>query len=139
MFCTLEDAWGCSKITDTNTQEMFKQSDKSQSFQEKEMFTQETTKETTKDQMYNQYIQLKEMFDNDQHNASQVCLAVDNHFSKCSYCKNKYLSANLSQESLINKIDLSKINHYILTNKDTITIVLIILLILLLLQLFFKK
>ena len=144
-----------SKIKSINNdkisnKEMFEQSDKPESFKLNEYtFHQEknTNNEEKKQDMYNKYMELKEMFEDKyspvEEKVSEVCLALDNHLSKCERCRSKYLFRSKSEtkhlEQYNSSIDLSKISLYINSNKDTITIFLFGVLIILLLQLFSSK
>lgn len=174
MFCTIEDAWGLkdlqhsahSSFTNTKSinsdntfnKEMFEQSDKPDSFksneytfedknnnyQEKSLNNEKLNNEKSKQDMYNQYMELREMFDGNLNNNevkdSEVCLALDNHLSKCARCRSKYLvKLNNQQYNNPMSIDFSKINLNLDSNKDAITIFLFGLLIILLLQLFSSK
>lgn len=174
MFCTLEDAWGEKQF---NEKPIFQQSDKPESFKSIEHFSNtktyedenenindninENIKYPSKDKLYNQYIQLKEMFGNDNHNDYHnrndyhnnsnshmqknnydVCIALDNHLAKCPRCRSKYLNY-YNQEKLNDNyglnFDLSSFSLNLKSNKDIITIFLFGLLIILLLQLFSSK
>lgn len=171
MFCTIEDAWGSkdlqhstshqnlskdlhSSFESTNlNKEMFEQSDKPDSFksneytfEDKNINHQEKSinNEKSKQDMYSQYMELREMFDGNLNNNevkdSEVCLALDNHLSKCARCRSKYLvKLNNQQYNNPMSIDFSKINLNLESNKDVITIFLFGLLIILLLQLFSSK
>lgn len=149
MFCSIEDAWGEKNFTD---KPLFQQSDKPELFKNLEHFNQENINSVSKENMYNQYMELKEMFENENENEDEyedenkeVCLAADNHIQKCKHCRLRYLNNdycfkpkknNLYQN--YNTFDLDRINLIIRSNKDLITIFLFGLLILLLLQLFAK-
>jgi len=145
MFCTIEDAWGEKNFSEKS---IFQQSDKSEIFKEKEHFVIDNNVKTpSKKDMYNQYMELKEMFGNDdyqeQEKESQVCLALDNHLAKCTRCRSKYLKQNNQKYYHDNSFNvpnfnLPNFNLNIRSNKDIITIFLFGLLILLLLQLFSK-
>ena len=90
--------------------------------------------------MYSQYMELREMFESNEVKDSEVCLALDNHLSKCARCRSKYLvKSNNQQYNGPMSIDFSKINLNLESNKDVITIFLFGLLIILLLQLFSSK
>jgi len=144
MFCSIEDAWGEKNFTD---KPIFQQSDKPELFKNLEHFNQENINSISKGDMYNQYLELKEMFENED---KEVCLAADNHIQKCNRCRLKYLNNNQDQKyhsfeskqnnlyQKYNSFDLDKINSIIRSNKDIITIFLFGLLVLLLLQLFAK-
>ena len=144
--------------------DIFQQSDKPESFKTIEYFgmtnpddEQSNTKtiynneqvfnkksnESIKEDMYNKYIQLKEMFGNEEEEKkeSEVCIALDNHLQKCSRCRSKYLKYKYYNDNnnYNNGFDLSKIMTNIRLNKDMITIFLFGLLIILLLQLFSSK
>lgn len=169
MFCTIEDAWGSkdlqhstshqnlskdlhSSFESTNlNKEMFEQSDKPDSFKSNEYTFEDKNhqeksinNEKSKQDMYSQYMELREMFDGNLNNNevkdSEVCLALDNHLSKCARCRSKYLvKLNNQQYNNPMSIDFSKINLNLESNKDIITIFLFGLLIILLLQLFSSK
>ena len=143
MFCTLEDAWGShsnntlSKDDNNIPESIFKESNKIEGFENNEYNI--NKKENSNDDMYKQYIQLKEMFDNNSNNnISQVCLAVENHCKSCSYCRNK----NVSKPSVFNFSDIKipeiNISNLVKSNTDIISIILVILLIYLLVKLLFK-
>jgi hypothetical protein len=138
MFCTIEDAWGEKNFTE---KPIFQQSDKPEIFKEREHFgIDDNLKTPSKKDMYNQYMELKEMFGNDNYEEqeSQVCLALDNHLAKCTRCRSKYLKQNNQKYFHDNSFNLPNFNLNIRSNKDIITIFLFGLLILLLLQLFSK-
>ena len=151
----LKDLQSSTEIKSINNdkisnKEMFEQSDKPESFKLNEYTFHEksTNNEEIKQDMYNKYMELKEMFEDKyspvEQKVSEVCLALDNHLSKCERCRSKYLLDNKQLESqqlnqYNNGIDLSKISIYINSNKDTITIFLFGVLIILLLQLFSSK
>jgi hypothetical protein len=107
----------------TSNKEMFEQSDKPESFKSNEYTFEDknnyqeksTSNQKSKQEMYNQYIELREMFDGNLNNNeikdSEVCLALDNHLSKCSRCRSKYLvKSNNQQYNGPMSIDFSKIN-----------------------------
>lgn len=164
MFCTIEDAWGSKdsqhssfannnpdkSINTDNTfnKEMFEQSDKPESFKSNEYTFEDksttndksTSNDKSKQDMYSKYMELKEMFESNQVKDSEVCLALDNHLSKCERCRSKYLiKSNNQQYNSSMSMDFSKINLNLDSNKDVITIFLFGLLIILLLQLFSSK
>lgn len=141
MFCSIEDAWGEKKFTD---KPLFKQSDKP------EHFTADgksylDTQEIQSKQLYNKYMELKEMFEqphndihehfNDAPSASPVCTALDTHLFKCSRCRNKYLN-KYNQQYGNSGFDLGNVILNIQSNKDIVTIFLLGLLVILLLKLF---
>jgi C-terminal processing protease CtpA/Prc len=164
MFCTIEDAWGSKDLqhssfsnnnpdksinTDnTFNKEMFEQSDKPESFKSNEYTFEDksttndknTSNDKSKQDMYSKYMELREMFESNQVKDSEVCLALDNHLSKCERCRSKYLiKSNNQQYNSSMSMDFSKINLNLDSNKDVITIFLFGLLIILLLQLFSSK
>jgi hypothetical protein len=159
MFCTIEDAWGSGLQSnlqvDINDEkrftdkEIFQQSDKPESFKNNEFFNNSSPNkehmnilnESTKEDLYNKYIELKEMFQNKEKKESEVCIALDNHLQKCYRCRSKYMSQmeNYNNNYNNNSFDLSKLMVNIGSNKDMITIFLFGLLVILLLQLFSSK
>jgi hypothetical protein len=158
MFCTIEDAWGSGLQSNlqvnTNDEkrftdkEIFQQSDKPESFKTNEFFSNSSPNkehmnilnESTKEDLYNKYIELKEMFQNKEKKESEVCIALDNHLQKCYRCRSKYMNQMENYNNNYNNgFDLSKIMVNIGSNKDMITIFLFGLLIILLLQLFSSK
>jgi len=138
MFCTLEDAWGGETLAN-NT--IFNQSDKSDTFKNNEYSpindNNITEHFSNKPNMYQQYMHLKEMFEQpvQQQQPNQVCVAIDSHLEKCQYCKDKYLT-NKCNSFIIPEINLSHLSHKITANSDTITILLFGLLLILILKLF---
>jgi len=152
MFCTLEDAWGEKNF---NNKQIFKESDKPDSFAKNEYSNlsehfsnnnSSISNNNDKNNMYKQYMELKEMFSNDQieqnivenHTASKVCIALDNHIMNCNHCRNKYLNNNKFNFKSPD-FNMSTIMNSLKTNKDAVTIFLLGLLVLLLLQLFSKN
>lgn len=139
MFCSIEDAWGESFVDKS----LFKQSDKSEHFENYE-FSKPVKNDNSyskNDNLYTKYLELKEMFDNNETftqqptiKDSEVCLALDDHLMKCSRCRAKYLSRG----EIKNGYNLSSITNYFQDSKDIITIFLFGLLVILLLQLFSK-
>ena len=144
---------------DTNKEKIFQQSDKPESFKSIEHFGPDgqdsleqnfdeplnrlgdtTHLNSSKEEMYNKYMELKEMFGNEQKETkeSEVCIALDNHLSKCHRCRSKYIKYNNENRNSYD-FDFSKIMLNIRSNKDMITIFLFGLLIILLLQLFSSK
>jgi hypothetical protein len=158
MFCSIEDAWGEKNFSD---KPIFKQSDKPEHFktdgselnynsnkQEHLTFDGSNLNYNSKQQLYNKYVELKEMFDTNDNNIhehfnnsnkyhndiSPVCNALDAHIIKCEYCRNKYY-----QKQQCNNFDFGDIITNIKTNKDIVTIFLLGLLVILLVQLFTTK
>jgi hypothetical protein len=138
-----------NNLDNTFNKEMFEQSDKPESFKSNEYTFEDKNNnnqdkslnnEKSKQDMYSQYIELREMFEGNEVKDSQVCLALDNHLSKCARCRSKYLvKSNNQQYNGPMSIDFSKLNLNLESNKDVITIFLFGLLIILLLQLFSSK
>ncbi len=149
MFCSIEDAWGEKSFTD---KQIFKQSDRPEHFENSQ----------SKEQLYSKYMELKEMFGNqneqkdtfehfgnmDPSNPPQVqhqpvCMALDAHMAKCAHCRHKYGSRShrshmYSAHSQPYSFDFSNLSMGIRSNKDIVTIFLFGLLVILLLQLFSK-
>jgi hypothetical protein len=121
MFCTLEDAWGnCNNENPViNKLDTYKDEIK-ETFNN--MNSNINNNNINKKEMYEQYMHLKEMFDD-----NKVCVAVENHISKCPNCRAKYL---------VNRFDIPKIYNMVSSNKDVITIFLFVILIILILKLF---
>lgn len=130
MFCTLEDAWGEKDFSDKINKIEVLESKKNIDYKNHVPVKIHENFSEPED-LYKQYLFLKQKFDND-NVETQVCIATENHISKCKFCQKKYYSNSFPP------INLHNILNYFRNNKDLISIVLIGLLIILILNLFLK-
>jgi len=130
MFCTLEDAWGEKNFIELQNNIDINTSNKSYEIQKPVQKENINDNITRNEDLYKQYLFLKQKFNNIPEE-SQVCIATENHISKCKFCQNKYYSSS-------QPFNLHKMTDFIKINKDLITIILIGLLIILFINLIFK-
>lgn len=143
MYCSIEDAWG----SDFNRESKPVESDKpaklntksNKSISVRENFN-DTTETDVEQQLYDQYLKLKNKFDNDDKN--KVCNAVNKHIKTCATCRARYLqaqqSAQTSNQFSLNLPSVSSITNKLNENSDAVTLILICILILLIIKLFNK-
>ena len=140
MYCSIEDAWG----SDFNKEIKSTESEKPTEFKKTkvnitEKFDNYDSEKISERQLYDQYLKLKNKFNNDENN--KVCDAVQKHIASCPTCQARYMKSSIpsinnfslnipSTESIMNKLN---------ENSDAVTLFLICLLILLIIKLFNKN